>query len=699
MKKIRVGIIGTGRSADVHINFVRNSSRATVVGIVDFDELALQKTANRFRITDCYTDISEFIEEKSPDVVHVVTPVAERLNRSKEALEKGVNVIVESPMALDRTGAEELYEIAGQNGLLLCPTHQTLFTEPMTTLRELVSDGAMGRIHSVDVRYGIDTRTDSFKEYPGPNRLPWPFELPGSIYQNFLPAPLSILLGYIGSPVELEVMSGSNGVLPQGMVDEVSVLIKGEEALGTLTLSFAPIVPVRRLRIYGTRMTAEIDLLSDRLTTERLVLPARRKRTYNIKSAYDLIRTTLLSLYSSIRKRRVPLYGLGLQIDSFYTALASGGDPPVSKVYALEVLDSTESIYKRLKIRDLRFDHIIPAQCNFPLRHKEKLLVTGATGFFGSRLVERLVKEGYEIRVLARKLSDISALKSHNVEIFYGDVADPTSLVSAMDGIDLVIHAAASTKGNECHTSNIIGTANVVDACHTSYVDKVIYLSSCSVYDVADKRPGQIVTEESACELVPEKRGEVNASKQKAESILFDAMENGLRAVVLRPARIYGPGAASYTPEQCLRIGKTFITFDNGKFEAQIVHIDNLVDAVLDSIQNNNADGEVFNVVDNEHITTRQYMNRLIKNIYPNARILYVPYPLTRYVIRLLDYICKGLGRSPFYNRYSLESSLSGVIYDGSKLRRVLDWKPRIRFDIAAKNILEYEQDGVNYNE
>ena len=77
-----------------------------------------------------------------------------------------------------------------------------------------------------------------------------------------------------------------------------------------------------------------------------------------------------------------------------------------------------------------------------------KILVTGASGFLGTRLVELLAQKGYPVRALVRKLSNTKKLKACGAEIFFGDVADLESLRPAFRGIDMVVHTAADTAGN-----------------------------------------------------------------------------------------------------------------------------------------------------------------------------------------------------------------------------------------------------------
>ena len=160
----------------------------------------------------------------------------------------------------------------------------------------------------------------------------------------------------------------------------------------------------------------------------------------------------------------------------------------------------------------------------------------------GRRLVEFLAAEGYSVRVLARKLSNIEPLKKLGAEIFYGDVADKASLETAFDGVAVVVHAAAGTSGNkkDSELGTLQGTRNVLDLSKNKKIRKLVYISSCSVYGVADYQANQTVTEEAALERYPEKRGDYSASKQRAEGFVVEAIEKDhLPAVILRPGTIF----------------------------------------------------------------------------------------------------------------------------------------------------------------
>jgi len=95
------------------------------------------------------------------------------------------------------------------------------------------------------------------------------------------------------------------------------------------------------------------------------------------------------------------------------------------------------------------------------------VLVTGSTGFLGSRIVETLMVKGFKVRAFVRKTSKLDKLKSLGVELSVGDIADLASLRIAFEGMDYVVHAAADTVGSVegGRISTIHGTENVLALC------------------------------------------------------------------------------------------------------------------------------------------------------------------------------------------------------------------------------------------
>lgn len=323
------------------------------------------------------------------------------------------------------------------------------------------------------------------------------------------------------------------------------------------------------------------------------------------------------------------------------------------------------------------------------------VLVTGSTGFLGSRIVEKLILNGFKVRAFVLKTSNITKLKNLDVEICVGNIADLPSLRLAFGGIDYVVHAAADTTGSVegGRVNTIQGTKNVLELFKEHKIKKLVYISSCSVYGVSDYKKGNVVTEESSLERAPDARGAYSNAKFQAEKIVLQAMsENDYPIVCLRPGTIYGPGGEIYTPMMGFSFGrKLFLTIGDGKFVLPLVYIDNVAEAVRIVLEKAESGGKVYNLIDPYQLTKKQYLKQFLKKIYPHARFFYFPYSLLYVIVFFQEVLLKLIGKDPFLTRYRLNSSQKQIVYNGKKICRELNWTPPVSLDDALNNMIDYE--------
>ena len=308
-------------------------------------------------------------------------------------------------------------------------------------------------------------------------------------------------------------------------------------------------------------------------------------------------------------------------------------------------------------------------------------------------MARRLVDGGYQVRALARKGSKTDALKELGVEIALGDLGDESSVAAAIDGVDIVVHAAAGTSGTarDSETATIQGTRSVLKACKATAVNKLVYISSCNVYEVAGCAENDVVTEEAQLERFAFRRGHYTAAKLEAERLVTAAInEGGCPIVVLRPGTLYGSGGEVYTKMIGISFARRiFIVFGDGSGELPLVHVENAVDAIVECITNKAADNQVFNVVDHEVITKKTYIERVVKTLYPGAKVFYCPMSLLIAFTAIQEKIATILGTRPFLTVYRLLSSQRQIRYSTSKICRATGWRPRARFAQFAEQLPE----------
>lgn len=322
---------------------------------------------------------------------------------------------------------------------------------------------------------------------------------------------------------------------------------------------------------------------------------------------------------------------------------------------------------------------------------KPSVLVTGATGFLGKRLTRKLIEKGYRTRALVRKSSDPQPLAALGAEISFGDVRDGQSLFDAMQDIDAIVHAAADTQGNldDSQQVTVRGTRNVVREAQRSGIAQLVYISTCNVYGISECKAGATVDEAGPLEKHPELRGIYTHAKFKAEEIIIQSMNQGkLGITCLRPGTIWGPGGELFTPMMGFRASRNlFCIIGDGRFVLPLVHIDNLIDAIIKTIQNPTACNKIYNVVDPQKITKQQYANRVLKRLYPKAFFFYFPYAVLYLMVGCQEFLFKAIRRDPVLTRYRLTSSQRSIVYDAGKIRNDLNWSGPVQFEEALSEI------------
>ncbi len=243
-------------------------------------------------------------------------------------------------------------------------------------------------------------------------------------------------------------------------------------------------------------------------------------------------------------------------------------------------------------------------------------LVTGATGFVGSRLVQALLDRGSDVRGFARRpgMSVPPASGRARLEFVNGDLLDREAVDRAVENCDVVFHCGAVIpgRGTAEHTwaVNVTGTAHVVDACVRHRVRRLIYLSTWAIYgdrstvDASEDAP-------SATEFF--KEGIYPQSKLKAEHLVRRAAQtHALDTVILRPCIIYGPGL-SPAMELFAEWAQKRVKFllGGGRSRLSAVYVDDVVEALLLAECVSQATGHCFNISDGRVYTKREMLERL----------------------------------------------------------------------------------------
>lgn len=315
-----------------------------------------------------------------------------------------------------------------------------------------------------------------------------------------------------------------------------------------------------------------------------------------------------------------------------------------------------------------------------------KVLVTGATGFLGQRLVEILVKCGEDVRALVLPAEDISNMpQKQRIEIIKGDITDPTAVERATKGVQRIYHLAARTgpwgAEERYRFINVGGLANILHASHTHNVERLIHVSSTTVYG---HHLQGLITEEHCY------RAEDNPysrSKIAGERLLAN-LSKDLRVpvVTIRPGWIYGPGDSASFGRLVAQIetGRAFL-FGSGQNIVPLVYVDDVVQSlILAGDAGKHAIGQCYTIVNDQRITQFEYLNTIAQALQVPPIVQKVPLTMLMALGRSAEKLWKLAGRQvgspPPITTYGITLLGCDQRFSIEKARRELSYQPA--FDV-----------------
>ena len=312
------------------------------------------------------------------------------------------------------------------------------------------------------------------------------------------------------------------------------------------------------------------------------------------------------------------------------------------------------------------------------LAERVPFLVTGASGSLGKAIVDRLLAEGHHVRVFVRRAPEVPLA---NVEYVFGDLGDPAAVDRAVAGAETVIHAGATMRGSwaEHQAGTIAGTENVIASVRNHGVKQLVHISSMTVVDWAGSA-GTSVSEAANLEPRADERGAYTRAKLAAEQLVAAA---DVPAVILRPGQIFGGGIPLINGAVARGALGRWIVLGDGTLELPLVYIDDVVDAIMQSVDKKLHGGEVIQIIDPEHLTQADVL-RLSGS---TKKILRVPRSVVFALGKLSELPLGVLGRQSPIAAYRLESALARLHYESDRARELLGWQPRVGVREGIKRV------------
>jgi nucleoside-diphosphate-sugar epimerase len=338
----------------------------------------------------------------------------------------------------------------------------------------------------------------------------------------------------------------------------------------------------------------------------------------------------------------------------------------------------------------------------------DRILVTGASGFIGARVVERLLAYGFSnLCCFVRPSSDLRRLNEvlrrvptgAQSELVAGDLTARDDCARATEGASIVYHLAAGFDKSfaGAFMNSALATRNVMDAfLERGHVKRFVNVSSFAVYSNLTLKRGALLDETCPLEDAPQERYDAYGfGKLKQEQLVRHyGSARGLPFVILRPGAVFGPGKKTLNG----RIGiDTFGCFIQvaGSNLVPLTFVDNCAEAIVLAGLTRGIDGEVFNVVDDNLLTSRQFLQAYQQRT-GHVRTIRIPYGVASGLCRLWErYSKRSRGQlPPAFNRRRCAAEWKGNRFSNQKLRQRLGWRPKVEMSEAMTLFLDqFERD------
>jgi dihydroflavonol-4-reductase len=307
-----------------------------------------------------------------------------------------------------------------------------------------------------------------------------------------------------------------------------------------------------------------------------------------------------------------------------------------------------------------------------------KALVTGATGFVGAAVARVLIREGWEVRALARKGSDRRNVQHLPLEVVEGDLADRASLERALAECQALFHVAADYRlgafdPRQLYQTNVEGTRNILEASRQAGVQRVVYTSSVATVGIPrDGTPGNEDTPVGIADMV----GHYKRSKFLAEQVVREAALAGLSVVIVNPSTPIGPGDIKPTPTGQLVLdaaaGRMPACVDTG---LNVVHVDDVAAGHLLAFHRGRL-GERY-ILGGQDLTLREILVEIAGLVGRKPPTVRLPTGVVLPIAYVAEAIARITGRPGRITVESVRMARKRMFFSSDKAKRELGYASR----------------------
>lgn len=656
---LKIGFIGGGKMAIKHMQAIKHINNAKIFAVADpnVSKETVKQTAGEE--INFFNTADEMFENETIDIIHIVTPKGTHFDLSALAISNGAHIYVEKPFTETTNEAVELFRLAAEKKLKICPGHQLLFQQPAVLSQELIKQ--IGNpIHFVSY-FAFRTARKSIS--------------PMDQILDILPHPTYTLLHFMSLMTQknekMEIVS--NDVKLNG---EARVVLKKGNAYGNLivTLNGRPVDSY--LKIIGTNGTLHLDFVRDILIKNLGPGGDALAAVFSpYIRAFQLFWKSTKSFAKLALGKNHSYPGLYELISDFYKSIIEEKEFSISPE---SIIDSVK-IYEQVKnnLETLKNNNLIEIQKKNTEENKSKnlnnnkdiVLLTGGTGFLGKCVAKTLQENGHLVKVVSRSIPEenrrISGIEYYKVDLG-GEVPD-----NIFENVKCVVHCAAETSGGkEDHIKNSIeATKKLYENANKKGINKFIHISSIAVLKTGSLF-NRVKSERTPVDSENEGRGPYVWGKAQSEKILKQMeKDSNLKVKILRPGPLVDYKNFEAPGRLGKQIGQRFIVMGSKKSKLSVCDVNSSAKIIQYYIDNYTESPDLLNIVDPE-IPSRKDLIEKLSKVQTGLKASYVP----SFVVAALSFSLKVIQKIIFPRKKALDikAAFASEKYDTTLVKNIM---------------------------
>lgn len=326
---------------------------------------------------------------------------------------------------------------------------------------------------------------------------------------------------------------------------------------------------------------------------------------------------------------------------------------------------------------------------------RRQVAVTGATGFLGSHITERLIQDGYRVRILARDRAKASPFEGRVENIVVADICERPAIDTLVEGADAVIQLvsnfrSASGPPESYRHINLDGSRTVLEACEAAGVKRLVHCSTIGVHGHVQSTPANEDSPYNPGDLYQE-------TKRDTELLIRERLPSlNTEVVVIRPCSLYGPGDTRMLKMFRMLAKRRFLMLGPCQENFHAVYIDDVVEGFMKALTTEGIGGETFILGGPRYLPLREYVNLAAEAVGASPPWINLPYGPFYAAAVACEAVCVPLGIEPPLHRRRVRFYKNNRAFDIGKARRMLGYEPRIDLDEGmARTVAWYREQAL----